>query len=933
MHSFGYWIRRQRKALDLTQAQLAELVGCAVITVKKMESEERRPSQEMAELLAKHLGISEDKIDIFLAAARGKLLDAEPPVRTPLSTASPQADSAFTMAQATLSELPPLVGRDSEWETLLSIWNNVMEKGAQCVLIEGEAGIGKSRLAQELIAWTSVRTIAHAHSKAYAAVRDMAYRPVSDWIQSPSLRQVCSRLAEVWLTEISRIVPNVLAQFPNLPRPEPLQESWQRLRLFEALAQPFLMHEDPLLLVLDDVQWSDSETLLWLEFLLDYAHAKPILVIGTVRSEDLEASHQLHKLQASLRHSERISTIQLHPLSETETLRLVEQTIGTSVKSDLGHEIFQSTDGNPLFVVESANSFESNIGSKEENKPTAATLETLPPKVQAVLSSRVRNLSDVAQKIAWIASVLGRSFAFDIIQLVLNENEDELVDGLEELWQRRIIHEQSANVFDFTHDRIRDVVYAEISPMRRRQMHKNVAEVLTAQQASDADTISSQIAMHYEEAGLVAEAIPHYIEAMTAEEEMLAFEPLEALAEKTLGLLDALPRTSLHLRQAYRCYSLLQDGLIPVSGFHGEKMDAFHLACNQIVRELDDDPITIEHLLWESVYLCTMSDMVQSMEALQEALPIVERRGKPATSVEFYIQFGHIHCHLGNISEANRAYKKALLAIEQCDEGRLTWTTITTCKMVEALWLGGYFEEAHEVIVSLEQNIYELTINFNAQLFYSSFVLHTFHRMGDIENVVKYAEKNLQICNQHDGFLLYKRGNLLLMAWAHIQSGQIDKGIEQMEYAMSDMNWPDMTGEYYLPYYLSIFADGLAMSNQTERAIDTAQDALTISARTGDRVWDAELHRQIGMCRKELGNAEEQIEEPLTKAVTMAQQQGSRFLELRAAMSLAKFQQEKGAYGQAFETLQTTYTWFADNAQLAYLKNEKALLKELKSLG
>ena len=145
-------------------------------------------------------------------------------------------------------------------------------------LIAGEAGIGKTRLAEELEGWADRQGILTANARGYAAEGELPYAPVAAWLRARPLPP----LEPVWLTELARLLPELLATHPTLPPPEPLREAWQRNRLFEALARGVLCCGRPRLLVLDDLQWCDPDTLAWLHYLLRFDPNAALLVVGTL---------------------------------------------------------------------------------------------------------------------------------------------------------------------------------------------------------------------------------------------------------------------------------------------------------------------------------------------------------------------------------------------------------------------------------------------------------------------------------------------------------------------------------------------------------------------------------------------------------------------------------------------------------------------------
>jgi DNA-binding SARP family transcriptional activator len=179
------------------------------------------------------------------------------------------------------ASLLPLIGRQPEWERLWACWQAAARGQPALALITGEAGIGKSRLAEERWAWAARQGITCARTRAYAAEGRLAYAPLIEWLRTPPLMATLARVDPVWRCELARLLPELLTQQPALPPPGPLTEYWQRQRFFEALARAILAGQTPLLLLIDDLQWCDQETLEWLHFLLRFDAKARLLVVGT----------------------------------------------------------------------------------------------------------------------------------------------------------------------------------------------------------------------------------------------------------------------------------------------------------------------------------------------------------------------------------------------------------------------------------------------------------------------------------------------------------------------------------------------------------------------------------------------------------------------------------------------------------------------------
>ncbi|MCW5858913.1 MAG: AAA family ATPase [Caldilineales bacterium] len=226
------------------------------------------------------------------ATALRRELDVEPGPETRtlyerLLKAGPQP-----AVQAAAEAAIPLVGREPEWRQLLQAWRAAVAR-PRLALITGEAGIGKTRLAEALAAWVGRQGIPALTAACYAAGGELAYAPVVAWLRG----QPRPALADPWLRELSRLLPEILVERPNLPAPAPLTEKWQRLRLFEALAHAILTGRSALLLALDDLQWCDRDTLDWLHYLLtarlDLPRPPQLLVAATLRSGESDADAAL----------------------------------------------------------------------------------------------------------------------------------------------------------------------------------------------------------------------------------------------------------------------------------------------------------------------------------------------------------------------------------------------------------------------------------------------------------------------------------------------------------------------------------------------------------------------------------------------------------------------------------------------------------------
>lgn len=382
------------------------------------------------------------------------------------------------------SEQMRLIGRKQEWGRLKEAWGSVQKGKAALVVILGEAGIGKTRLASELMQWARRQGIRAARAECFAAEGNLPFAPIVAWLRTPEIGEERAGLEALWKHELARLMPEDAAD----GAPSSGQQ-WERRRLFEAVARGLLGSGAPRLLMLDDAQWSDRETLEIVHYLMRYDAHAPLMILMTARVEELDEAHPLNQLRLSLQERRQLHELELAPLDKPELGLLARDVLGRDLAAAEEDELFRQTEGNPLFIVETLRS-----GKISE--------AGMPQTLRSVLTRRLGGLSTAARELVGVAGAIGREFRYPLLARASQMDESALVQALDELWLRRVIQIQQADAYNFTHGKLQEAAYEALSAPRRQLLHRKIAEALEAEREDPA-----VIARHWDAGGQSAGAV------------------------------------------------------------------------------------------------------------------------------------------------------------------------------------------------------------------------------------------------------------------------------------------------------------------------------------------------------------------------------------------------------------------------------------------
>lgn len=842
----------------------------------------------------------------------------------------------------------PLIGRQSEWEQLRAAWRQASAGEPVVALISGEAGIGKSRLAEELLAWASQQGAGVAKTRSYAAEGQLSLAPAIEWLRSDALRPHLARLDPLWRSEVARILPELLAAQPELPPYEPITELGQRQRFFEALARAVLAAPQPLLLLIDDLQWCDQETIEWLHFLLRFERQARLLVIGTIRAEEVLPQHPLRALLLHLRSTVQIIELALQPLDAAESARLAGQVAGRELDVESAMRLYRETEGNPLFVVETMrsgfHSLEPGLQSAELGVEPRHPLNTrsselvtltwqFPPRVYTVIAGRLAQLSASARELAELAAAIGRAFTLELLLEAGHVDEDRAVHALDELWQRRIVREQGANSYDFTHDKLREVAYAEISAPQRRLLHRRIAQALERNTAGEPVAVSGQIAAQYERAGLAEQAIAHYQRAAVVAQRLYANDDAIALLSRCLALLEQRPpgaqRDVLELQ--------LQLGLAPLyrmtKGWTSPEVEQVLARAMALCDTVGDDAQRVQARYGLQSLLIVQAKL-EKVQLVSDDLHRMYRQtyaASPPLVAEMMLTGAHLH--LGQLGDASAGFEQMIASHDLTQIQRIEeeqgWNYAVHARAwhAHALWLLGYPQAALSRGFQAVQLAHDLAQPFN-QAVALAYLAMLQQFCADETTARECAEQALAGTTEYKA-PYYRAWSAILASYALACERPDTANIVRLHEAIAEFK---ATGaRIRLPYYLGLLAQAYGRAGQPERGLAAVDAGMAEADMHSERWWDAELQRLRGELLTASGAGAHAAEAAYLRAIEIARSQQARALELRAATSLARLWHAQGRSADAQRLLSGAYSWFTEGFETPDLQVAQALLALLQS--
>jgi predicted ATPase/DNA-binding CsgD family transcriptional regulator len=443
--------------------------------------------------------------------------------------------------QSAIGALPALVGRLRESDTLWTRFEAATAGHTGVVLIAGEPGIGKTRLLDSFAAHaisTGARVLRGGASEAAGMPPYLPFlEALGQHVRATppeELRVQAGDMAGI----LAIILPELAAQLGETPRSYPLPPEQARLRLYEAVSAflAALANERPLALIFDDLQWADGATLDLLVYLARRQRAIPLLVVGAYRAGDAEGRAAFAQTLAELNRLRTLDLLTLGPLDAEAMVALAEEYLGGPVTAPLGEVLFRHSEGNPFFAEELLRNWRDAgaLNQTEHGRWTLTTTQApaLPPGIAGAVRQRLVRLRPETLELLRTAAILGRTFDTALLAEVVGQDVEAVEESLREAEQASLLNGAmtgAQRVYTFSHDKIRESLYDDMTHARRQRLHGFIGRALEARSQSSAAQRLAELAYHFARSGDRIRGADYARRA--AQQAMVAYAPEEALAQ------------------------------------------------------------------------------------------------------------------------------------------------------------------------------------------------------------------------------------------------------------------------------------------------------------------------------------------------------------------------------------------------------------------
>jgi class 3 adenylate cyclase/tetratricopeptide (TPR) repeat protein len=848
------------------------------------------------------------------------------------------AESRF---EALRTATTPLVGREDEIEILQRRWEQAKRGDGQVVLISGEPGIGKSRIAQTLL--ERVATEPHIRLRYFCSPhhQDSALYPnikqlerAAGFRREDSPEQRLAKLEDVLArgtNDLSAALP-LLADLLSIPtgdRYPPLNLTPRKRKektLLVLLAQVAgLSARQPVLMVFEDVHWSDPTSRELLDLLIERLMALPVLVILTFRPE-------FNPPWIGRPHVLFVTLNRLPPRQRAEMIAHV--TAGKALPKEIAVQIVERTDGVPLFIEELTKMVvESGILAEAGDHyelTGAATPLAIPTSLHASLLARLDRLAPT-REIAQVGAALGRSFSHELISAVAPMPQPQIDDSLKQLTRAELVFCRGTPPdaeYTFKHALVQDAAYSTLLRRRRQQIHSRIASTLEGRFPEIADAAPQLMAHHCAEAGLTDKAVGYWLKAGQQAVARCAMMEAVAQVQKGLSWLAGLPDGTWRQEQELGLLVALGAALIATRGFSSPEVGETFARASVLTERLDrpDHQFSVLSGLWS--YHVARSEHRIALSFAERIEQVGDERNDAARILHGRLLRGVVLFFLGEFVAARGLFEQChdLQAYRQSFSGLVAEDPYSVMLGYLATTLAylGYFDQARsrasEGMLEARRLQHAHTLEFNLLFMcWVAFLANSPH------DALRCAEEMIDLANEH-GFPLWLASGTYYRGASSTAIGYASDGVALLTQAISQFR---ATGAMVnAPMMLASLADAHGRLGHLSEGLSRLTEAGKIIEATDERQDEALVYRLQGDLLSATGD-QAAAERSYRRALAVADRQNAKALELRATTNLACLWRDQGKRTEAHDLLAPIYGWFTEGFDTPVLKDAKTLLDEL----
>jgi len=895
-------------------------------------------------------------------------------------------------------EAPVFVGREAELARLAKLNKSMLEGKGKVAFIKGEVGCGKTALLQEFtrraqkehadLIVASGKCNAHtgigdpylpfiellglltgdvaAKWNAGVITRDHAARLwrlaphtahavlengqdlVETFVPGNALIERAQASSTVFLSWMERL-KKVAERKSTLPADSMLQQSYlfeQYTRVLQALSR-----RQPLLLLLDDLQWIDAGSASLLFHLGRRISGDRVLVACAYRSGEVALGRegQRHPLESIVHEFKRdFGDIEVE-VGETEGREFIDALIDTQLNrldEEFRSTLFRLTKGHALFTLELLRNMQETgfIQEDEEGywvKGQDLDWETLPVRIDAVIEERIGRLSEKQREILTAASVEGEEFTVEVIAQIMDMPTRDLIKSLSsELDKRhhlvrakgiRQLRAKRVSVYLFQHILFQRYLYNTLDEVERTHLHGEFARVLETLYGEQAAEIAVSLARHFHEAGDTEKAVEYFHKAGEKASKISANQEAIKHFKQALELLFALPQSVERDRKELALQLALTVPLMAAQGFASPELGQAAKRAMDICQEMGDTPEVFMALSQIALFYATRPDYRKALEIGVRVTELAEKMDDPMLKAISYYHTCWPRMNLGDqpralelLDRLNEVYdpeKHGYLAhLFGYDLGILSLAFSSWCS-----WLLGYPNQAAERIdMAIEQARKREHPHTLAFALVGAIALHWFLR--DRDGIDKYVDE-LDPVSYENGFIFWIGHVLIYRGEQRVLAGDIEGGIAQMREGVATVR---ATGsETCLTRLMARMADACLQAGEIDEGLRMVEEGLQFRDKFEEVYMEPELLRLKGELLRMRGADDREVQDTFQEARELAQSQKAKSLELRAVMSLCRLFQKQGKKEEAKALLKEIYGWFTEGFDRPDLQEARALLDEL----